>query len=69
MPSDSPLDLPVFEKIRALPPERRAEVEDFVDLLLQRERDRDLLQATMKLSEEVLSKVWDNPEDAVYDEL
>jgi hypothetical protein len=69
MSSHSPLDLPVFEKIRTLPPERLAEVEDFVEFLLQKDEDRLLRQAAMKLSEETFAKVWDNPDDAAYDQL
>jgi Protein of unknown function (DUF2281) len=64
MPSENIL----FDKIKVLPPQKIAEVVDFVDFLMQRE-DKKLVQAAMKLSENALSKVWDNDEDAIYDEL
>jgi len=59
----------LIDKIRALPPEKVAEVEDFVDFLRQRSLDRQLVAAAAKLSEPSLAAVWDNPEDAVYDRL
>jgi len=59
----------IIEKIRALPPERVAEVEDFVDFLRMRGDDRRLTQAATKLSEEAFQKIWDNPDDAEYDQL
>jgi dsDNA-specific endonuclease/ATPase MutS2 len=59
----------IIEKIRTLAPERVAEVEDFIDFLRQRTEDRELVRAAAKLSEDAFRKVWDNPEDAVYDQL
>ncbi len=59
----------LLEKIRALPAEKLAEVEDFVDFLRQRDDDRQLTQAAAKLSENAFLRVWDNDEDAVYDQL
>jgi hypothetical protein len=59
----------LIEKIRRLSPEKAAEVEDFVDFLSQREEESRLSRAAAKLSEEAFAEVWDNPEDAVYDEL
>lgn len=59
----------LIEKIRALPPERIAEVEDFVDFLSRRDSERRLVKAAAKLSENAFQKVWDNPEDADYDRL
>jgi len=58
----------LIEKIRGLPPEKAAEVEDFVDFLAQRD-DRRLTRAASRLSQSAFEKVWDNPEDAVYDRL
>ncbi len=58
----------LIEKIKQLPRQRLAEVEDFVDFLSQRE-DRKLVQAAAKLSEQSFEQVWDNDEDAIYDEL
>jgi hypothetical protein len=59
----------LIEKIRALPPERVLEVEDFVDFLLQRDMDRPLVRAAARLSEDAFRKVWDNTDDADYDRL
>jgi hypothetical protein len=58
----------LFEKIKSLPPERIAEVEDFVDFLAERD-DRRLVQAAAKMSEASFYEVWDNEEDAAYDSL
>jgi hypothetical protein len=58
----------LVEKIKQLPPQRIAEVEDFVDFLSQREEQK-LVQSAMKLSENSFKKVWDNEEDSIYDEL
>jgi hypothetical protein len=59
----------LLEKIRSLPPDRLAEVEDFVDFLRQRSGDGAMSLAATKLSENAFRKVWDNPEDADYDRL
>lgn len=59
----------LIEKIRDLPPEKVAEVEDFVDFLRRRDEDRRLVKAASKLSENAFQKVWDNPDDAEYDRL
>jgi hypothetical protein len=58
----------LIRKIRSLPPEKVAEVEDFVEFLSQRE-DRQLTQAAAKLAEKAFRRVWDNPADAAYDRL
>lgn len=59
----------LIEKLKALPPERRAEVEDFVDFLQSRESDRRLVHAAATASEPALRAVWDNDQDAAYDRL
>jgi len=59
----------LIDKIDALPPERVAEVEDFVDFIASREQGRALVRAAMKASEPSFARVWDNPEDDVYDAL
>ena len=59
----------ILEKLRQLPPERLAEVEDFVDFLRTREGDRALTQAAQQASEPPLAKVWENADDADYDRL
>jgi hypothetical protein len=62
-------DQALFEKIRALPAEKIAEVEDFVDFLRHKLEDQTLTHAAAKLSETAFAKVWDNPDDAEYDRL
>jgi hypothetical protein len=57
----------LFEKIRALPEEKIAEVADFVDFLHHWEANRRLVQAASLISEAALRKVWDNDDDADYD--
>ena len=59
----------LIEKIESLPPEKIAEVEDYVDFLRQRVLDQQLTQAATKLSEPAFQQVWDNPDDAAYDQL
>ncbi len=57
------------EKIAALPVERIAEVEDFVDFLRLRDQSRALSRAASAVSTPAFAAVWDNPEDAAYDAL
>jgi hypothetical protein len=59
----------LLAKIRTLPPERVAEVEDFVDFLRLRDEEQQLMRAASKLSEAAFAKVWDDPDDADYDQL
>jgi hypothetical protein len=59
----------LIKKIEELPAERIAEVEDFVDFLRARDRDRALVRAATAASLTSFAAIWDNPEDAVYDAL
>lgn len=59
----------LLEKIQALPIERIAEIEDFVDFIATREQDRSLLRAAAAASAPAFAEVWDNPEDDIYDAL
>lgn len=59
----------LLAKIRTLPPERVAEVEDFVDFLRLRDEEQQLTRAASQLSEPAFAKVWDHPDDADYDRL
>ena len=59
----------LIEKIKQLPPQRVAEVEDFVDFLRARDGEQRLTHAASKVSESSFAAVWDNDEDAVYDQL
>ena len=59
----------LLEKIKQLPPQRMAEVEDFVDFLRARDSEQRLTSAAAKASEPSFAAVWDNDDDAVYDRL
>ena len=59
----------LIEKIETLPPDRLAEVDDFVDFICLRERERALIRAAAATSLAVFAAVWNNPEDDVYDAL
>jgi hypothetical protein len=59
----------LLAKINRLPPERVAEVEDFVDFIAQRDTDRELVRTSSRASEAAFAKVWSNSEDDVYDRL
>ncbi|MHC5937442.1 toxin-antitoxin system, antitoxin component, Xre family protein [Nostoc sp.] len=69
MQADSISKQRLLEKIRQLPPEKVLLVEDFIDSLDQQNADHSLTFAAAKLSEPVLLKIWDNPDDAEYDKL
>ncbi len=64
-------DEELLKKLRQLPPDWRAEVEDFIDFLLRRqaEADRQTVRGAMGVSAPSFRKVWDNSEDADYDGL
>lgn len=53
----------LMEKIASLPPERIAEIEDFVDFLRLREQERAPTAAP------ALAAIWDNPDGEAYDPL
>ena len=59
----------LIEKIRQLPAQRLAEIEDFIDFLRAREDDQRLTLAAAKVGEASFAQVWDNDDDAVYDQL
>ena len=69
MAIDDAYVLELIEKIRLLPPAKVSEVEAFVNFLCQRDADRRLSQAATKLSESAFARVWDNPDEADYDQL
>jgi hypothetical protein len=62
-------DQVLLDKIKQLPPQRIAEVEDFVDFLRAREDEQRLTHTAAKASEASFAKVWDNDEDAAYDRM
>jgi hypothetical protein len=57
----------LLEQIQALPPERIAEIEDFVAFIAARERERSLARAATAASAPVFAAIWDNPDDDAYD--
>ena len=59
----------LLEKIAALPAERIAEIEDFVDFIRLREEERALTRAAAATSAPSFAAIWSNPEDDVYDAL
>ena len=65
----SPDTQALIKKIEALPAERIAEVEDFVEFLRLREQERTLTRAAAAASATAFAAVWGNPEDDVYDAL
>ena len=66
MPADSKS---LIEKIEALPAERIAEIEDFVDFIRLREQERALTRVATAASAPTFAAIWSNPEDDVYDAL
>lgn len=62
-------EIDLIEKLKDLPPEKLAEVEDFVDFLRGRDEARKFTHAAALLSEPAFAKVWDNESDAEYDRL
>ena len=69
MAAAQPVRKTLIDKISALPLDRVAEVEDFVDFISQREQDRALARSATTASEPAFAAVWNNPEDDVYDGL
>jgi len=57
----------LVEKIRQLPAQRLAEVEDFVDFLRAKNEESRFVTSVTKVSEPCFASAWDNDEDAVYD--
>jgi hypothetical protein len=59
----------LIEKIKTLPAERVAEVEDFVDFIRLREQERSLIRAAAATSVGAFAAIWNNPDDDIYDAL
>jgi hypothetical protein len=59
----------LVEKIAALPAERIAEIEDFVDFIRSREQEQGLTRAAAAASAPAFALIWNNPEDDVCDVL
>jgi hypothetical protein len=68
--SDVKSEQRILEKIRKLPFDKIVELENFIDLLYQSPNSsQNLVTTSTKLSEPSFAKIWDNPEDAAYDNL
>ena len=68
--SDVKSEQRILEKIRKLPFDKIVELENFIDFLYQRSNTSQALVTTStKLSEASFAKIWDNSEDAAYDNL
>ena len=65
----SPKEQRLLQKIRSLPADKIAEIEDFVDFVCLKNEDLQLNRVATKLSEAAFQRVWDNPEDDAYDNL
>ena len=63
----SPSASSLAEKLQTLSPEQIATVDEFVDFLRVRGRDRALTQAAATASAPAFEAIWNNPEDEVYD--
>lgn len=59
----------IKKEIDKLPDTLLAEVYDFIQFLESKRGDNLLVKASQKLSENSFRKVWDNEEDAAYDNL
>ncbi len=59
----------LIEKIERLRPQQQAEVEDFVEFLEHKDQSQGLVRAAAMASQASFAKVWENPDDAVYDAL
>ncbi len=57
----------LMERIQALPPERFAEVEDFVAFIAAREQQAALTRAAAATSAPAFAAIWNNPDDDAYD--
>ncbi len=59
----------LLDKVRDLSPDRAEEVLRFIDFLRQHDEEKRLNRAVARISESSFEKVWDNPDDAIYDTL
>lgn len=64
-----PTEQVILEKLKRLPPEQVAEVEDFVDFLCARSDGRMLTRDAAHAALPAFAQVWDNEDDAAYDAL
>lgn len=67
--SDPDLGNLVAEKVKRLSVEQIIQVNKFIDSLEEQDPNTELTFASNRVAESAFSKVWDNPEDAEYDNL
>jgi hypothetical protein len=66
MPADTHA---LIGKIQALPAERIAKIEDFVDFIPLREQERALTRSAAAMSAPAFATIWNNPDDDAYNAL
>ncbi|MGV3592466.1 MAG: DUF2281 domain-containing protein [Gammaproteobacteria bacterium] len=59
----------LLERLAKLPPERQAEVGDFIEFLHKKERAQVTSRDAAQASEASFARIWDNDDDALYDKL
>lgn len=59
----------LLEKIQSLPPDRVAEIEDFVEFIAAKELARGITRAAAAASAPAFAAIWENQEDSAYDEI
>jgi hypothetical protein len=69
MTANKILEYRLMEKVKKLSLKQIQQVEKFIDSLSQENTDKQLTLVSTKLSESAFNKIWDNPEDADYDNL
>lgn len=69
MKLDRHIEARIIQKVNQLSQEQVVQVENFIDSLQEKELDTQLKIASTKIAESVFDKVWNNPEDAEYDNL
>ena len=69
MTVNNTLENRLMEKVKQLSVEQIQQVEKFIDSLTQEDTEQQLTLISTKISESVFNKIWDNPEDADYDNL
>ena len=69
MKVDRNLENRVIKKVNQLSVEQIQQVEKFIDLLQEKDLNNQLIFASSKLAESAFKRVWNNVEDAEYDNL
>ena len=69
MTTNKTLQHRLMTKVKKLSVEQIQQVEQFIDSLIQENTEQQLIHTYTKLSEPAFAKIWDNNEDADYDNL